>query len=311
MTTTDTAAIETPLHNGTDPPAEHSAIARWITPQIAAQLERAAWWPGHELREDWKLGDYSVYWIGFPAPGFKSLYVRFISEPDRTALLEVSASNGDRAFRIAAPDRMRAALADAGFRPGGNRAGFCKGVLVESREDCEALAREIAGLVTGCLGYDGTGKLDHTHAFLERTEPARVFTGATLGDAERLLRSSKLVTWARARRQGPGFWTAEKPSFLVAPFMESSPGSGWYRALRFRYTAPMETELAGELIRVMRSRGAFAEMSAADGQLRLEHCVLIEGGVTEANLRAQLRRWRAFLGTVVAVCRRMEADAED
>jgi hypothetical protein len=305
------AAATTPLHAGTDPPLEPLELGRWIEPQIAEQIERAAWWPEHTLREAWKLGDYSVYWMGFAAPGFKSLYVRFISEPDRVAMLEVSASNEDPHFRTTAPDALRAALAAAGFRPGGARAGYCKPVLVESREDCQALAREVAGLLTGCLGYTGVGALEQVHAFRERTEPARVFTSMTLGDIERLLRSSKLVIETRDRRDGPGFWTAQAPRFLVAPFSETTAGSGWYRALRFRYSTPLETGLGEGLIEAMRPRRSFVEMTAANDRLQLEHCVLIEGGVTEEHLRAQLRHWRSFLTTVTAVCRRMQEDADD
>lgn len=304
-------ASDAPLHPGTDPPLAPAEIARWIAPQIAERIERAAWWPGHALRENWKLGDYSAYVVGFPAPGFKTLQVRFVSEPDATAVLEISAGNDEPHFRAAAPDALRAALAVAGFRPGGARAGYVKPVLVESREDCEALAREIAGLVTGCLGYTGLEPLKQTQAFCERTESARVFTSLTVRDVERLLRSSRLVVYVRAREDGPGFWTAEQPRFLVAPSMETLPGSGWYRALKFLYTLPLETELAETVVEVMRRRRSIAEMTALDGQLRLEHRVLVEGGVTEEHLRLQLRNWRGFVAAAVAVARRLEADAED
>jgi hypothetical protein len=304
-------ASDAPLHPGTDPPLAAAEIARWIAPQIAEQIERAAWWPGHTLRENWKLGDYSAYALTFPAPGFKALHVRFVAEPDATSRLEVSASSDELRFRATAPDSLRAALVEAGFRPGGGRAGYCKPVLVESREDCRALAEEIAGLVTGCLGYTGRDPIKHVHAFKERTAPARVFTALTLGDIERLLQSSGLVVWSRERKDGPGFWTAQNPRFLVAPWSETWPGSGWYRALRFRYSVPMETELAEGVIEVMCRKRSFVEMTAADDQLRLEQCVLIEGGVTEEHLRLQLRNWRGFVATVSAICRRMEADAED
>jgi hypothetical protein len=304
-------ASDAPLHPGSDPPLAAAEIARWIAPQIAEQVERAAWWPGHTLRENWKLGDYSAYALTFPAPGFKALHVRFVSEPDATARLEVSSSSDELRFRAAAPDSLRAALNAAGFRPGGARAGYCKPVLVESREDCQALAEEIAGLVTGCLGYTGRDPIQHGHAFMERTAPARVLTALTLADIERLLQSSGLVVWTRERKDGPGFWTAQKPRFLVAPWSETWAGSGWYRALRFRYSVPMETELAEGIIEVMRRKRSFVDMTAADDQLRLEQCVLVEGGVTEEHLRLQLRYWRGVVATVTAVCRRMEEDAED
>jgi len=303
-------ASDTPLHPGTDPPLEPVAIARWIEPQIAERIEAAAWWPGHTLRENWKLGDYSVYALSFPAPGYKKLHIRFISEPDATALLDVSASNDDPIFRTAATDTLRVALTAAGFRPSGARAGYVKPVLVESREDCQALALEIAGLVTGCLGYDGRDPIEQTHAFLQRTEPARVFTALTLGDIERLLRSSKLVVYARDRKDGPGFWTAEQPSFLVAPCQEPWPGSGWYRALRFQYSRPMETESAERVIELMRGKRSRVQMTAAGDQLRLEHCVLVEGGVTEEHLRVQLRNWRGTVAAAMAIARRME-DADE
>ena len=74
-------ASDAPLHPGTDPPLAAAEIARWITPQIAERIERAAWWPGHALRENWRLGDYSVYGMTFTVPDFKALHIRFISEP--------------------------------------------------------------------------------------------------------------------------------------------------------------------------------------------------------------------------------------
>jgi hypothetical protein len=81
-------ASDAPLHAGTDPPLAPAEIARWIAPQIAERIERAAWWPGHTLRENWKLGDYSAYVLAFPAPGFRMLQVRFVSELDVPALRE-------------------------------------------------------------------------------------------------------------------------------------------------------------------------------------------------------------------------------
>ncbi len=139
-----------------------------------------------------------------------------------------------------------------------------------------------------------------------------MFTLLTLRDIERLLRSSKLVVYARDRKLGPGFWTAEKPRFLVAPYLESWPGSGWYRALRFRFSTPMEAERAESVIELMRRRRSRVEMTAVGDQLLLEQCVLIEGGVTEEHLRLQLRNWRGFVAAVSAICRRLEEeDAED
>ncbi len=79
---------------------------------------------------------------------------------------------------------------------------------------------------------------------------------------------------------------------------------------QFRYSVPLESELAEGVIKAMRNRRSFVEMTAADDQLRLRRCVLIEGGVTEAHLRLQLKYWRGFVATVTAVARRLEADAE-
>jgi hypothetical protein len=299
-----------PLHPGTDPPLAPEAIARWIAPQIAERLERAVWWPEHPLEEDCKFGDFSGYAITFAAHGFKQLIVRVVSEPDTAVYLDVSAGKDDATLRAAAPDKLRAALAAAGFRPGGARAGYCKRVLVESREDCQALAVDIAGLVTGCLGYDGREPLQHVHQYCSRTKSAAVFTALTLGDVERLLRSSKLVVGERDRRDGPGFRTVAPPAFVVAACQETWPGSGWYRALRFRYSTAIEDELAEHVIEVLGRRRGPIEMKAADDRLRLEQTVLVEG-VTEEHLRAQLRHWHGFVASVAAGCRRMQAESGD
>ncbi len=61
----------------------------------------------------------------------------------------------------------------------------------------------------------------------------------------------------------------------------------------------------------MRRRRRFVEMTAVEGQLWLEHCVLVEGGLTEEHLRVQLRKWQGVVAMATAVCRRLEADAED
>ncbi len=135
MTNATTASVEPPasanppacnwetLHLGQPSPPEPEAITREIEPQIAERLERAAWWPGHELREQWALGDYSVYSVTFAAWGYKSLCVRFISEPDRDSMLEVSAGNEDARFRTSAPDQLRAGSGP----PSSRRAPPCAG----------------------------------------------------------------------------------------------------------------------------------------------------------------------------------------
>ena len=163
------------LRQGSDNPPPAAEIARQLEPQIAEHLELAAWWPEHELREGWKLGDYSLYAIGFRAAAFKGLYVRFISEPHREALLEVSSSQEDPALKDAAPEHMKEALRGLGFHPGGDGAGFEKPVRVESPDDCRLLAQEMAGLITGCLGYDTTKPITFKRELKEHTQTARVF----------------------------------------------------------------------------------------------------------------------------------------
>jgi hypothetical protein len=299
------------LHPGTDPPLAPEAIAGWIAPQIAERLEQAVWWPEHPLAQDCRFGDYSGYAILFPAQGFNSLIVRVVSEPDTAVLVDISTGKGDPAFRSAASGALRAQLAATGFRPGGARAGYCKRVLVESREDCEKLAAEIAGLITGVLAYDGREPLQHVHRYCTRTKSAVVLTELTLGDIERLLRSSGLVVWERDRRDGPGFRTVTQPTFVIAACQETWPGSGSYRSLRFRYWTTIETELAEHIIEVLGRRRGPIEMKTADDRLSLEQSVIVDGGVTEEHLRTQLRRWRGFVAAVAAACRRMQAEADD
>ena len=60
-------------------------------PLIADHLEQSAWWPDHELREGWNLGEYSLYAIGFRTAGLKGLYVRFISNSEDPDLKKAEA----------------------------------------------------------------------------------------------------------------------------------------------------------------------------------------------------------------------------
>lgn len=299
------------LHPGTDPPLAPDAIARWIAPQIAERLERAIWWPEHPLEEECRFGDYSGYAILFSAHGFKQLVVRVVSEPDTAAVVDISAGKDDAAFRTSAPDALRAQLADMGFRPGGARSGYSKRVLVESTEDCKALATEIAELITGVLVYDGREPLQHIHRYCTRAKTATVLYALTLNDIERLLRASRLVVCERDPRDGPGFRTVTSPGFVVAARQETWPGSGWYRVLRFRYSTALDTELAEHVISVLGRRRGPVEMKATDDRLSLEQTVVVDGGVTEEHLRGQLRHWRWFLSSVAAACGRMQTEADD
>ena len=300
------------LRQGSDNPPPAAEIARQLEPQIAEHLELAAWWPEHELREGWKLGDYSLYAIGFRAAAFKGLYVRFISEPHREALLEVSSSQEDPALKDAAPEHMKEALRGLGFHPGGDGAGFEKPVRVESPDDCRLLAQEMAGLITGCLGYDTTKPITFKRELKEHTQTARVFHFVGMGDIARLLRSSGLVIWQIDGKPDIGYRTVDRPRFEVRPFAEVSKGAGWFRAIQFAFFVKLDPELAEEIVREVGRKFTFGAFTVRNDVLTITHSVCIEGGVTEANLRFHLLLWRRLLDRVVeSYYRHVEEDDDD
>jgi len=224
---------------------------------------------------------------------------QLISEPHREAMLEICSGTEDPDLKDAASSPLKESLRGLGFHPGGGCAGFQKPVRVESPDDCRLLAKEIAGLITGCLGYEPSGPIVFNKTFGERAEHARVFHSIRMGDIERLLRSSGLVLWQIDGRPDIGYRTVDRPRFEVRPFAEVPPGSGSYRALQFAFAMKCELEGAEEAAWEVGRKHAFGIVSIKDGVVTITHSVLTEGGLTEANLRFHLYLWRRLLDRVV------------
>jgi len=293
------------------PPAPE--IARLLAPKIAEHLERAAWWPEHELRKDWKLGESSKYTIAFKGRDYQKLYVQFFSEPHCEAVLEVTSSQNDPDLDATAPDDVKDALTSRGFRPGGGRAGFLRSVRVESAEGCQALAEEIVGLMTDGLAWDPRGPINYYFSLDQCARPELVYHALSLSDLARLLRSSGLVVWELGKMTGgPGFHTVDRPRFQLLPYSETAKGSGRYRALWFTFSTRFEPERAETVLQKLGPGHAFGEMCASDdGRLSITQAVTLAGGVTEAHLRSHLQRWRWLLKRVVELGRPVEDDEDD
>jgi len=270
-------------------------ILKRTLPSVTKHLDSVAWWPAELRGEHWQVGDFAFYILEFGAGPGATLYVQVWSEPDESVLVEVSSGiwNPPAAERIPAP--RREALLNRGFGTGGRAGNFRKLVQLERRTDCRMLARELLGVLTECLGYDGRAPLSFRRHLGSRTRAARVFDSLTFDDLGRLLRASGF-TAERVGEDNRRTWRSTAGFPFIATLQADDDEAGESDGFALSTYASLPPGTLGAVEQDLRGRLPFARVSIdANGDLSIAQIVYIGGGVTEGHIRQLLEFWRGAL----------------
>lgn len=283
------------LAGGTDILAPQ-AILEQVLPTLTQHLESVAWWPKDADEAGWRIGDFAFYILEFPVAPSASLYAQVWSEPDEAVLVEVSSGawNPPAGEHISAAQRE--ALLNRGFETGGRAGNFRKRVQVGRRDDCRRLARELLGVLTECLGYDGRAPLAFKRHLGRRTQAAQVFTSLTFDDLGRLLRSWGFPVETVGEDDRRTWRSAAGYPFIATLQADDDDRPGEFDGFTLSTFVTLPPGVLGPVEHELRETLPFARVSIdRDGDLQVGQIVYVAGGVTEAHLRRLLDFWRGAL----------------
>lgn len=259
---------------------------------IAKHIEEIAWWPESARGEIWDIGDFSFYILQFEIEG-ELRYVQLWSEPGENLLIEVSSGAWGPSRQPTLPPAAVTALLNRGFEVGGKARNHCKQLPpLQSAEDSQRVAREMLGLITECLGYDGQASLDYKLSLGRRTRTAQVFDRLSFDDLGRLLRSWDVIATPIEAAKRNAYRCTTESRFVASLQIEREDAPGEYGVLTFVAHWSDHADLLASADAELRRALPFARNYIDDeGDLTLIFGVTLYGGVTAEHLRRTLELW--------------------
>jgi hypothetical protein len=274
---------------------------------VASHLSQVCAWPAEGRGRSWRPGDYSFYILEFEPQDEVKLFVQFWSEPGEKVLMEVCSPASNPGTEHYLTDRVREALAERGFEPGGEAGSFGKTIDAPDPSATAGLAREALAVLTECLGYDGRQPLGYLFCLGRRDGAAKdatdtasvVVRSLTLADLESLLTAAghSVQPLGDPRR---GFLAAVQGVAYSAALTSPQDGRpGHFGGLQLSAFAPVPESLSLALVARLALDLPCARLGIdADGDLALMQTVVLEGGVTRQNLALQFGFWQQNLERV-------------
>ncbi len=291
---------------GTGVARTRSALWTLAGDEIAEHLERVCTWRA-DLRDSvWQPGDYSFYVLEFCNAAGATLFLQFWSEPDEHVVgFEVCSGVRNEATARHMNRRREEDLRDRGFETGGDAGNFSKQVCVEAPGAIRSLARESLGILCRVLGYDGTVDLKYHLHLGTRLESKAVHNGINTDDLAKLLRGWNCRVEPRIDKETglpvPNVMNCEYGGHFFTVWLARglSQQEGQHGVVCFRrYLADRSLPLAQLANRINSNLLGMQASLDRDGDLQMDQAIILDGGVSADNLRAQLLLWHANLESV-------------
>jgi hypothetical protein len=243
-----------------------------------------------------RLGDFRFLVLDFRRDDGLLIYVQIWSTPAQETILEVGAGKLDE-LRDAFIESASGPLRSRGFEIGGNAGNFRKFLPVVRSTDPARIGREMLGLMTEVLGYDGSLALTYRMRQGTSLGADHVIHGITRPALQTFLRLWGLETTApsdddatlHARSHGINFRI-----HLIAP-QESPPDVHWEVHCRAQFAIPRErvadllAEVNGKAWLVKAYEAPVSEKGT--GSVWLSYGFNLAGGVTPNHLKSQIFEW--------------------
>ena len=287
------------------PPAALERVLEAVTDHV----ERVCSWPRSGQGSSWTIGDYSFYVLQFAAVEGALLYAQLWSEPDEGVLFEVSSGAWNPPAGEYISAAQREALLNRGFETGGRAGNYRKVIQLERAVGCRTLARELIGVLTECLGYDGRAALDYKLHLGRRTRTAQVFGTLTYDDFGRLLKSWGLAIEPLDSADRTAWRITGEYPFIARLMGETKEGSGEYEGFKLSVFATLSPAVRISVERDLQQRLPFSRVYIdEDEDVVVSQLVFLGLGVTEAHMRQLMQFWRQALVQVAeAVLRHKSA----
>lgn len=253
-------------------------------------------WGEDRLDLEARLGDFRFLVLDFRRDDGLLIYVQIWSTPAQEMILEVGADKLHE-LRNAFIESVSEPLRSRGFEVAGNAANFRKFLPIPKSQDPVRTGREMLGLLTQVLGYNG--RLALTYRIRQGTflDAAHVIHGITRPALQAFLRVWGLETTAPsengatlvARSHGINFRI-----YLISP-QESATDVYWEVHCRAQFAIPRErvADLLAEVNdKVWLVKACESPVSAkGTGSVWLSYGFNLAGGVTPNHLKSQIFEW--------------------
>jgi len=289
-----------------DAPRTRTALWALAGEPITEHLGRVCTWRADQRDEAWRPGDYSFLVLEFVHGAGAALYVQFWSEPDDgSVVFEVCAGVGSAAVARHMGRKRQEELRERGFEIGGGAGNFGKRVFADGPAALKALAREALGVLCRVLGYDGTADLRYHLHLGTRLETRPVHDGINAADLAKLLRGWDCRVEPRidpdTGLQVPDVLDCDYRGYRFVAFLSHGEGRppGQRRVVCFRrYLCDRSLPLERIAAHVNATLLCIQASLDAEGDLQLDQCLVVDGGVTAGNIRAHLTLWHANLESI-------------
>jgi Predicted hydrolases or acyltransferases (alpha/beta hydrolase superfamily) len=204
-------------------------------------VRQTTYWGEDRVDLEARVGDFRFLVLDFRRGDGLLLYVQIWSTPAQETILEIGADKLDE-LRDAFIESASEPLRSRGFEIGGKASNFRKFLPVPRSKDPARIAREMLGLLTEVLGYEGSMALTYRMRQGTFLGAAHVINGITRPALQTFLRVWGLETTVRsddapvllARSHGINFSIE-----LLVP-QESAPGMYWEVHCRAEFAIPRE-----------------------------------------------------------------------
>jgi hypothetical protein len=281
-----------------DEPSEAEVLRRAVLPKVLGHVRSVCGWDPEWSGGEWKLGDYSFYALSFDLDEHACAYVQVWSEPDEPVLIEVSSGAWNTRLALFVNFERQGRLRHRGFAVGGAAQNWQKRIAIDRPEESERIAHEIVDVLLTCLDWEGTRELRFSRTLESRAKAGFVYDALNRAMLVRVLtRAGYLVENDDGSRASVLVRTPTQRCGVQLSG-ERREGLGDYTVVTLRAAFGCPPELAAHRAQQVNEQYRFVTAQPDTSGVVLSHALLLEGGVTEQFLVAQLEVWKALLAQV-------------
>jgi hypothetical protein len=260
---------------------------------LADLVRQTTRWGEDRLDLEERVGDFRFLVLDFRRDDGLLLYVQIWSTAAQETILEVGADKLHE-LRDTFIERASEPLRSRGFEIGGNAGNFSKRLPVSRSKDPARIGREMLGLLTEVLGYDGRAALTYRMRQSTYLGADHVIHSITRSALQGFLRVWGLETTAPADDDATLLARSHGINFrvhLISP-QESAPDVYWEVHCRAQFSIPRErvadllAEVNGNAWLVKAWEAPLAEKGT--GCVWFSYGFNLAGGVTPNHLKSQI-----------------------
>jgi len=288
-------------------------LARCLGP-LSERLSAICSW-GPNGGTDWKIGDFNFLVLQVWPREDVCFYVQWWSEPLEAVVAEVCSGHANPSARPHIKRAARQAIRRRGYELGGPARNFRKEVLLRTRREVEAAAREALALFHDVFGYRGQTPLQ-AHLYRgDRAPSCPVHHGLTPEDTAKLLGACGYSSEMRIAPDGErGIVACNEDTgdrFVARLHWPVPDAENLFAALNLLAMLEEHSHASPATINAVNGGLRFGKVYRDDdGDLMAAMDLRIDGGVTAEWIARSLNDWHAVRAEILKRLREVREAAE-